>query len=251
MTRPEPDPVEDREPSEEESDGEDTDNHEPGMDDCKDYEARTTALQSCSHACTRRSLPDAEMRVLPCGRECACARAARTRRVQRRIQNRPAPVSLARCSCFRPARSRARHSPCAPVQVQCKLAAREFLMNVRGMDEDEARRFIRENVEWLVCSASWEDAGEARGADVMVTFKFGKAPVDASLDYHHRIRWSEVEHMCKFTWNGTGNGNTTILQKTKFMLKATHVKAAREHCLPEGWPAAEAMEFIYRCAPAL
>jgi hypothetical protein len=134
-------------------------------------------------------------------------------------------------------------------RVQCKVDAHNYLERTRGLTYDEAKKYVKEHVTWNVTTASFEDAGEARTAEVSVDIDFGKEPLSASLNYHHRTRWSSVEYFCKLTWDGSGS-NTTILQKNAFKLKAAQLKRAQERCFPEDWAPAEAMEFLFICIGA-
>ena len=139
------------------------------------------------------------------------------------------------------------------VKMHCKQGAVECLRKLRGMSEAGARKFIRDTVVWRVRSAGWEDVGQVRDAEVSVEFNFGATlrPFTTTLEYYCRARYYSVEHHCQFKWDGAkACVFQPILQGTKLMLKAAHIRDARERSFPEGWRAQDVMEFVYSCIGA-
>lgn len=116
------------------------------------------------------------------------------------------------------------------------------------MFEEDAKAFVKDTVVWSVKSVSWDDHEVAGSAKLSVAFNFGKAPFTASLDYSCVVGYDSAELNCRLKWDAPAAGDMSLILKDgEFMLTAAQLKAARERCFPDGWPALDVMEFVYAC----
>ena len=138
------------------------------------------------------------------------------------------------------------------VQKQVRLDAIEFVRKKRGMTEAEATAFVKDSVSWSVKRVQWQDHEEAASATVSVRFVFETSqPLSMSLDYYVKNGWDSAELDCRLRWDGAGDGNMHLIMKDgEFLLEQAHVKAARERCFPDGWPAADVLMFMCTCVGA-
>jgi hypothetical protein len=77
------------------------------------------------------------------------------------------------------------------------------------------------------------DDDEARTADLEVVFTMPgtdaqRTGLTVSMYYHHRMRWSSVEHSCFCEWTRTGASTVTIIEGREWRLEVDELRAMHE-----------------------
>lgn len=149
----------------------------------------------------------------------------------------------------------------------CVANLKQILLTQRRMSQAAAREFISKRVTVDVKNACLERPGEIRTLAVVSRIQAADDPskaVELQYDYHHRVRWSELEHFAtlKFTTHSM-DGFSKVFQSThedaplenarqverrNFFLTEGSAKAIRDSVFGEDWSLLQALLMCYAAA---
>lgn len=148
----------------------------------------------------------------------------------------------------------------------CVSNFKDFLQQCKGMTAAAAKEFISRRVTISVTNVTYDDSDSVRSVNVCSKIRAARkvsgsdvAAITLNYEYHHRARWSSIEHICKLTYSMPGaSGNlfkTSFanlpgrgerqLERRSFTFAQKKTKMLRDSIFGDGWTPLEAVLACY------